>query len=218
MRLAKLMAALVSAVAVLAVVLAVGVALPLLAFGDGTGLYEGQEENYAELVLLYDAELREWPFPIDPTVASRVENLERHLGPDGVCYSEDGLGRRSPFYTGYFARGDYTADAVHYGPFFVPTGKNVIECGDSRTVRFLEPSPGSPLSGPFGLVLLGWVLLCVLSVTALPLVLLAGGARLWRWGRSGGGVERLVGLAALAEGAAIVLAVLVLGVLLPILT
>jgi hypothetical protein len=209
---AKLVAALALAVAVLAV----GVALPLLAFGDGAGGdYQGEQgEAYAAFVLWYDADLREWPFPIDLSVARRVERLEISPGPEGRCPPMEGFGV-GPAGAGPFPRGDYRAEVVHYGPFFVPTGKNVFFCDGATTVRLLEPSPESRWSGPFGFVLLAWVLLCLLAVPAVPAALLVGGALLWRGGRQRR--ERLVGLAALAEGAAIVLAVLVLGVLLPIL-
>jgi len=195
------MAAIVSAVAVLAV----GVALPRLVFGDGTGGYEGEDKNYAELVLLSDGDVREWPFPIDPTVARRVERLTSSPSPDARLCSDYGP-RAGPAYTGPFSGGDYSAEVVHYGPFFVPTGKNVFSCAEYRTERFLEPPPGSRLSDPFGFVLLGWILFCLLAVPALPLALLAGGARLWRRGR--GWRERVVGLAALGEGAALGLVML----------
>lgn len=37
--------------------------------------------------------------------------------------------------TGYFA-GDYGAEVVHYGTFFVPTGKNVFNCNVASTFSF----------------------------------------------------------------------------------
>jgi hypothetical protein len=200
---AKLVAALVSAVAVLAV----GAIVPPLVLGDGTGGHWGEREgSYAGFVLLYDLDLKEWPFPIDPTVARRVERLEVSPGPEGRCPPVEGLGAGVVDAGVPFPRGDYSADVVHYGPFFVPTGKNAFFCDGATTVRFLEPAPGSPLSGPFGFVLLGWVLLCLVAVPALPPALLASGA--WLWRRGGGRPERLVGLAALSEGAALGLATL----------
>jgi len=199
--LAKFMAALVCTVAVLAV----GVALPPLVLGDGTGGYEGErEESYARFVLLYDEDLREYPFPIDPTVARRVGRLEVSPSPEGRCPPVEGFVGAGPADAGPFPRGDYSADVVHYGPFFVPTGKNAFFCAGATTIRFLEPPPGSRWSGPFGFVLLGWVLLCLLAVPTVTLVLLVGGALLWRQG--GGRRDRLVGLAAVAEGAALILA------------
>jgi hypothetical protein len=93
---------------------------------------------------------------------------------------------------------------VHYGPFFVPTGKNVFLCESAETVRLLEPSPVSGLSGPSSFVVVLWALLAILAVPTVPLALLVSGARLWR--RGGRRFERLVGLAALAEGALLALA------------
>jgi hypothetical protein len=199
MRLANFTAALVCAVAVLAV----GIALPPLVLGDGTDGYEGKQGSYAGFVLLYDLDLKEWPFPIDPTVVRRVERLEVSPSPEGRCPPVEGLGM-GPTDAGPFPRGDYSADVVHYGPFFVPTGKNAFFCDGATTVRFLEPAPGSRLSGPFGFVLLAWVLLACLAVPGVPLALLLGGARLWR--RGSGRFERFVGLAALVEGMVLMLA------------
>jgi hypothetical protein len=95
---------------------------------------------------------------------------------------------------------------VHYGPFFVPTGKNVFLCEASETVRYPEVGSEGPLFMAYSFALLSWVLVAALAVPALPLALLVGGARLWRR-RGGGRLERrLVGLAALVEGAVLVLA------------
>jgi len=150
-------------------------------------------------VLDYDDYLREWPFPIDPTVARRVERLEASLGPEGRCPPVEAFGS-GPAGAGPFPRGDYRAEVVHYGPFFVPTGKNAFFCDAATTVHFLEPSPESRLAGPFFFIfVMLWALLAILAVPAVPLALMASGA--WLWRRSRRRPERLVGLAALAEGA-----------------
>ena len=45
---------------------------------------------------------------------------------------------QSPYHTGYYA-GDYRAEVVHHGPFFVPTGTNVFNCHGASTCSFFLP-------------------------------------------------------------------------------
>lgn len=79
---------------------------------------------------------------MDPTVARRVTEVSGNRDAGGACTSLE-IPKGSPYHTGYFA-GDYRAEVVHYGPFFVPTGKNVFDCGGSRTYSFFLPE------GPYG--------------------------------------------------------------------
>ncbi len=120
------------------VVLGVGSALPRLVFaGHGVGAYTGEKEAFAEFALVYDLTLREWPFPVDPTVARRVTGVSGTHDGDSPCTSGE-TPKGSPYHTGYFA-GDYRAEVVHHGPFFVPTGKNVFNCDVARTYSFFLP-------------------------------------------------------------------------------
>jgi hypothetical protein len=96
--------------------LVLGIALPALLIGDGLGRYDGEDRAYAEFVLVYDRDLQEWPFPIDPTVVRRVEGLRVSPGDNRGCTSTEGPDK-GPYATGYFS-GDYSAEVVHYGPFF----------------------------------------------------------------------------------------------------
>ena len=52
-------------------VLALGVGLPRILVGDGVDQYWGKERAFARWVIEDDLALKEWPFPIDPTVVAR---------------------------------------------------------------------------------------------------------------------------------------------------
>ena len=120
------------------VVLGVGSIVPRVVFaGEGVGAYSGEKRAFARFALVYDLDLREWPFPVDPTVARRVTEVSGTPDPESPCNSEEGP-KKGPYYTGYFA-GDYRAEVVHYGPFFVPTGKNVFNCDGASTYSFFLP-------------------------------------------------------------------------------
>jgi len=115
-------------------VLGVGSVLPRLIFaGEGVGAYSGEKEAFARFALVYDLDLREWPFSVDPTVARRVTAVRRTHNGDSPCTSGE-IPRGSPYHTGY-----YRAEVVHYGPFFVPTGKNVFNCDGASTYSFFLP-------------------------------------------------------------------------------
>jgi hypothetical protein len=117
-------------------VLGLGSLLPrLILSGEGIGGYSGEKEAFARFALVYDSDLREWPFPVDPTVARRVTEVSGTHDPESPCNSEEGP-RKGPYYTGYFV-GDYKAEVVHYGPFFVPTGRT------SLTATSLRPTSSS---------------------------------------------------------------------------
>ncbi len=62
-------------------VLGVGAALPALVIGDGLDHYEGEDRGYAGFVLVYDLDVKEWPFPIDSTVARRAEGVRERVPP-----------------------------------------------------------------------------------------------------------------------------------------
>jgi hypothetical protein len=176
------------------VLLGVGSLLPRLAFsGEGVGGYSGEKRAFARFVLVHDLVLREWPFPVDPTVARRVTEVSGNRDAGGTCTSRE-IPKGNPYHTGYFA-GDYRAEVVHYGPFFVPTGKNVFDCDGSRTYSFFLP--GGPdgalfnVLGPFvffGAVGLGMAALVV------PVLLVFGGGLLLAKGSERD--HRAVGLAA----------------------
>ena len=54
-------------------VLGVGSILPRLVFaGEGAGAYSGEKAAFARFALEYDSTLREWPFPMDPSVARTI--------------------------------------------------------------------------------------------------------------------------------------------------
>ncbi len=49
------------------VLLGVGSLLPRLFFSsEGVGGYSGEKRAFARFALVYDLDLREWPFPVDP--------------------------------------------------------------------------------------------------------------------------------------------------------
>ncbi|QIN82683.1 hypothetical protein GBA63_08520 [Rubrobacter tropicus] len=182
------------------VVLGVGSLLPRLAFADqGVGSYSGEKEAFAKSALVYDLTLREWPFPVDPTVARRVTGVSGTHDADSQCTS-DGVPRGSPYYTGYFA-GDYRAEVVHYGPFFVPTGKNVFNCDGASTYSFFLPRDvdgvlfsvlgPAVFIGAFGLAI-GTVFVSVFLTIGGGILLVRGSER----------KHRLVGLAAGLTGLA----------------
>jgi hypothetical protein len=169
------------------VVLGVGSAIPRLVFSDkGVGTYSGEKQAYAKFALVYDASLREWPFPIDPTVARRVTEVSGTHDDDSPCASEDFIG-------------DYRADVVHYGPFFVPTGKNVFNCDGASTYFFLVPrsAEGTVLNILGSVVLIGGFGLAIATIVV-PIFLTLGGCFLWI--RSSERNYRMVGLAALVSG------------------
>lgn len=71
------------------VVLGVGSILPRLVFaGEGVGAYSGEKRAFARFALVYDLDLREWPFPVDPTVARRVTEVSGTHDPQSPCTLE----------------------------------------------------------------------------------------------------------------------------------
>jgi hypothetical protein len=181
-------------------VLGLGSLLPrLILSGEGIGGYSGEKEAFARFALVYDSDLREWPFPVDPTVARRVTEVSGTHDPESPCNSEEGP-RKGPYYTGYFV-GDYKAEVVHYGPFFVPTGKNVFNCDVASTYFFLLPRDGpGVLLGVFGLAVFLGAFALALSVVLVPAFLTLGGGLLLAKGaerkhRAVGLVAALLGLA-----------------------
>ncbi|CAA9469978.1 MAG: hypothetical protein AVDCRST_MAG12-694 [uncultured Rubrobacteraceae bacterium] len=180
------------------VVLGVGSILPRLVFaGEGVGAYSGEKRAFARFALVYDLVLREWPFPVDPTVARRVTEVSGTHNPQSPCTSEEGP-KKGPYYTGYFA-GDYRAEVVHYGPFFVPTGKNVFNCDGASTYSlFLPRDVDGVLFSVLGpAVFIGAFGLAVGTVLTAVYLTLGGGFLLARGSERG---HRLVGLAAVLAG------------------
>lgn len=177
-------------------VLGVGVALPALLIGDGLGQYEGEDRAYAEFVLIYDRELQEWPFPIDPTVSRRAEEVRERVPPSGE--GKECVNQGSGAYGSGAFSGDYSAEVVHYGPFFVPTGKNVFRCDLARTIRYPEIDPDGAHFAVYGYAIIFWGLLMLLAVPVVPGVLLIGGA--WLLLGDGRRDDRLVGSVAVVEG------------------
>lgn len=181
------------------VVLGVGSIVPRLVFsGEGLRVLSGEKKAFAKFALLYDTDLREWPFPIDPTVARRVTEVTGTHDESGPCDSEEGS-RIPPLYTGYYV-GDYRAEVVHYGPFFVPTGKNVFHCDVASTYHFLLPRDyGGALFNVLGpLVAIGALVLAIGTIVV-PAFLLVGGSVLILG--DGARSYRVVGLGALLVGA-----------------
>ncbi len=180
------------------VVLGVGSILPRLVFaGEGVGSYSGEKEAFAEFALVYDLELREWPFPVDPTVARRVTEVTGTHDQDSPCDSEEGP-KAGPYYTGYFV-GDYRAEVVHYGPFLVPTGKNVFNCDIASTYFFLLPREGpSILLNVLGLVVFVGSFGLMVGTLVVPAFLTIGGGILMFGSPERN--HRVVGLAALLSG------------------
>ncbi len=179
-------------------VLGVGSVLPRLIFaGEGVGPYSGEKEAFAEFALVYDLDLREWPFPIDPTVARRVTEVSGTHDGDSPCTSGE-TPKGSPYHTGYFA-GDYRSEVVHYGPFFVPTGKNVFNCDGARTYSFFLPGDvdGVLFSVLAPAVFIGAFGLAVGTVLTTAYLTLGGGFLLVRGSERS---HRLVGLAAVLSG------------------
>lgn len=183
------------------VVLGVGSALPRLVFADdGAGSYSGGKEAFAESALVFDLTLRERPFPVDPTVARRVTQVSGNHDGDSPCTSGE-IPKGIPYHTGYYA-GDYRTEVVHYGSFFVPTGKNVFNCDGARTYSFYLPrevdgvlfSVISPVVffGAFGLAV-GTVLVTAYPTLGGSLLLVRGPER----------SHRVVGLAAVLSGLAL---------------
>lgn len=174
-------------------VLGVGSALPRLVFADeGVGAYSGEKEAFVEFALVYDLTLREWPFPIDPTVARRVTQVSGTHDADSPCEGP----KKGP--TGYFV-GDYRAEVVHYGPFFVPTGKNVFNCDGASTYSFFLPRD---VDGVLFSVLGPAVFIGAfgLAVGTTAYLTLGGGFLLVRGSERS---HRVVGLAAMLSGLAI---------------
>jgi hypothetical protein len=96
-----------------------------------------------------------------------------------------------------------SAEAAHYEPFGVPTGKYVFMCDLAQTVRYLEPADkDGALVEMFFFALLFAVLLEVLAAPAVLGALLVGGTLLWRRGEER--IDRTVGLAALIEAVLLV--------------
>lgn len=184
------------------VFLGVGSVVPRLVFaGEGVGAYSGEKAAFARFALVYDLELKEWPFPLDPTVARRVTEVSGTHDAASPCDSEEAP-KNSPYYTGYFV-GDYKAEVVHYGPFFVPTGKNVFDCDVANTYFFLLPREGPGfLLDALGLVVLFGGLGLVIATLVVPAFLVIGGGVLLARGSEGD--QRKVGLAALLTGTCLV--------------
>ena len=116
---------------------------------------------------------------------------------DSLCTSEE-IPQGGPYHTGYFA-GNYRAKVVHYGPFFVPTGRNVFECDGASTYSFFLPGDvDGVLSSVLGpAVFIGTFGLAVGTVLTTAYLTLGGGFLLVR------GSERshqLVALAAVLAG------------------
>jgi hypothetical protein len=181
-------------------VLIIGSLLPRLVLsGEGVGGYSGEKKAFARFALVYDLELREWPFPVDPTVARRVTAVSGTHDLESPCNSEEGP-RKDPYYTGYFA-GDYRAEVVHYGPFFVPTGKNVFNCDVASTFSFFLPrDTRGIIPNAVSLVVFLGALALALAAPAVPVFLIIGGGLLLAKGaerkhRTVGGVSALLGLA-----------------------
>lgn len=182
-------------------VLGVGSLLPRLAFADqGVGAYSGEKKAFAKLVLVDDLTLREWPFPVDPTVARRVTGVSGTPDADSQCTSGE-VPKGSPFYTGYFA-GDYRAEVIHHGPFFIPTGKNFFNCDGASTYSFFLPRDVDGLlfsvlgpavfMGAFGLAI-GTVFVSVFLMIGGGILLVRGSER----------KHKFVGLAAELSGLAL---------------
>ena len=174
--------------------LGVGSLLPRPAFsGEGVEGYSGEKRAFARFVLVQDLTLREWPFPVNPSVARRVTGVSGDRDAGGTCTSQE-IPKGSPYHTGYFA-GNYSAEVVRYGPFFVPTGKNVSDCDGSGTYSFLLPGgPDSALFSVFGpFVFFGAVGLAIAALVV-PVFLVFGGGLLLAKGSERN--HRAVGLAA----------------------
>jgi hypothetical protein len=180
------------------VVVGVGSILPRVVFaGEGVVGYTGEKRAFARFALVYDLDLREWPFPVDPTVARQVTEVSGTPDPESPCNSEEGP-KKGPYYTGYFA-GDYRAEVVHYGPFFVPTGKNVFNCDGASTYSFFLPRDvdGVLFSVLSPAVFIGAYGLAVGTVLTTAYLTLGGGFLLARGSERS---HRLVGLAAVLAG------------------
>lgn len=180
------------------VALGIGSVLPRLVLaGEGVGGYSGEKEGFAEFALAYDSDLREWPFPVDPTVARRVTQVSGTHDENSPCRGPTGPQRTVSFV------GDYGAEVVHYGPFFVPTGKNVFDCDLARTYSFLLPQEpdGVIFDVVSALVFLGAFGL-VISTVFVPAFLTLGGGFLLARGPERS--YRVIGLAALVSSLALV--------------
>ena len=180
------------------VLLGIGSLLPHLVFsGEGVGGYCGEKRAFARFALVYDLDLREWPFPVDPTVARRVTEVGGNHDGESPCKSR-GTPKGSPYHTGYFA-GDYRAEVVHYGPFFVPTGKNVFNCDGARTYSFFLPEDtDGALFSVVGTVVFFGALGLALAAPVVPVFLMVGGGVLLA--RGSGANHRVVGLVAALLG------------------
>ena len=182
-------------------VLVVGSVLPRVVLaGEGMMAYSGEREAFAEFALVYDSDLREWPFPVDPTVARRVTKVSGTHNENSPCNSR-GTPNGSPYDTGYFV-GDYKAEVVHYGPFFVTTGKNVFNCDGARTYSFFLPEDTDGiLFGVLGSAMfIGAFGLAIASIGVPTFLTIGGGILLFGSQR---GSHRVVGLAALLSGLAL---------------
>ena len=72
------------------VLLGAGSLLPRLAFSDeGVGGYAGEKRAFARFALVCDLGLREWPFPVDPTVARRVTQVSGNRDAGSPCTSQE---------------------------------------------------------------------------------------------------------------------------------
>jgi hypothetical protein len=160
------------------VLLGAGSLLPRLAFShEGVGGYAGEKRAFARFALVYDLGLREWPFPVDPTVARRVTKVSGNRDAGSPCRSQE-VPKGGPYHTGYFA-GDYRAEVVHYGPFFVPTGSNVFDCDGARTYSFFLPGgPDGALFSVLGPLVFAGAVGLAMAALVVPLFLVLGGGLL----------------------------------------
>ena len=150
---------------------------------------------------MYDLDLKEWPFPIDPTVVRSVREVRSYPRSPDCPIDVDaypGIGDDPDVIE------DHSAEVVHHGPFFLVTGKTVIRCDGARTVGYPEVPPGGPFFFAYGLALMAWVLVVPVGVLVVPATLLMAGA--WLLARGGERADRVVGSVACAEGAILVLA------------
>ena len=179
------------------IVLGVGSVVPRLAFaGNNVGAYTDEKKAFAKFALVYDSELREWPFPMGPTVARRVTEVSGTHNEDSRC-NNTGHPKTSPYYTGDFA-GDYKAEVIHYGPSFIPTGKNVFNCDGAETYFFLLPRGEGALFDILGIAVLIGALGVAIGTIVIPAFLVLGGGLLLVRGTRRN--YRKVGLAALVCG------------------
>jgi hypothetical protein len=122
---------------------------------------------------------------------------------DSPCNSEEGS-PGGPYDTGLFV-GDYRAEVVHYGPFFIPTGKNVFNCDVASTHNFFLPRDvDGVLFNVLGPIVFIGALGLAVGVLVVPAFLTFGRGVLLA--RSVESSYRVVGLVALVLGVGLVAA------------